>query len=72
MKTVPTHILPAYPCDDCGHIAWARYPLIGGKECICSVCYPVRTWSRISDQEYRAWHHKNEWKKPKYVEREAA
>lgn len=76
MKTIPTPILPNYACDDCGHVAWARIPLIGGHECICTICHPVRTWSPISDAEYRAAITKSTPKPPKVfakpVESEAA
>jgi hypothetical protein len=57
MRTIPSPSLPAAPCDVCGRIAWARIPLIGGQECICTACYPVRTWSPVPEEEFAAAHH---------------
>lgn len=72
MKVIPTPILPSYPCDDCGHTACARMPLIGGRECVCSGCYPVRSWSPISDADHRAALKKSADKVPKRYEREVS
>ena len=68
MRTVPSPILPHYPCDECGHIAWARMPLIGGQECVCTVCHPVRTWSHISEADFQAAHTKRTKFVPKFVQ----
>ncbi len=73
VQTVPTPILPAYPCPKCGATRWARYPLIDGRECVCVQCYPVRTWSPISDEEYQQYCHVSAWKlKLRQLEKEAA
>lgn len=69
MKTIPTPILPSTPCPDCGVVLWARIPLIGGRECVCTRCYPVRTWSPISDAEHRAAITRTKQKAPKWMER---
>ncbi len=40
---------------------------------ICVQCYPVRTWSPISDDEYRQYYHVSAWKlKLRQQEKEAA
>lgn len=75
IKTVHTAELPTYPCEDCDHVAWARKPLIGGREVVCTHCFPVRLWSPISAEEFAKWHTKSPPKKtkpPVYYEEEAA
>ncbi len=67
IKTVPWYELPSFPCEDCEKVAWARKPLIGGREFVCTHCFPVRLWSPISDADFRAAHSKTPPKKSKPV-----
>lgn len=70
MKTIRDTHIPFFPCEDCGHVAWARMPLIGGREFVCTICHPVRSWSPISDAEYRAAITKTKPKAPRQFERD--